>query len=305
MNQPKQLKPGSKIAIISPAGSVQPNANFLDHVMGYIKKHGYEPVLGEHSLDLYDSHYRYGGTTENRVKDLNWALNDNNIDAVWATRGGYGSGQLLDCIDLTEFSRNPKWYIGFSDNTFIHGFLTQKGFQSLHAHNVIRTGGAQEQNYDSVFALLKGEKPNYTIQGHKEFNREGVAKGKLIGGNLTCICALVGSKYNFNYQDAILFLEEINENAHYKIDRYLTSLEQAGLLAKLKGVIVGSMRTNINEVRHDFDINQMDIISRKLEKYKIPVAYAFPAGHIANNWPLIMGAELTLDVKQDGVNISY
>lgn len=185
---PKSLKKGDKIAIISPAGSVE--IPQLDKTLELIRIKGYEPVLGENLYTKYQNGYSYAGTEKQRINDINWALNDSEISAVWASRGGYGCQHLLQELKLTEFRKNPKWYIGYSDNTVIQSYLLKKGFATIHGQTIKTSSfGVTEESYELIFDILKGKKPNYKIDSNPN-NRVGEASGILVGGNLALIYAL-------------------------------------------------------------------------------------------------------------------
>lgn len=298
---PKSLKKGDKIAIISPAGSVEETQ--LEKTLALIKSKGYEPILGENLFTKYQNGYSYAGTEEQRIKDINWALNDSEISAIWASRGGYGCQHLVQHLDLKGFKKNPKWYIGYSDNTVIQSYLLKKGFASIHGQTIKTSSfGVTEESYDLTFDILKGKYPNYQIDS-TEYNRVGEASGILVGGNLALINALLGTKYSFDFQDKILFIEDIGEN-FYALDRMIMSLELAGVFKKIKGLIVGGM-TNMGKegenksYEESFDpfVNQQ--IADRVSKYDFPTAFNFPNGHIYDNRPLIIGSEITMKVGKD------
>lgn len=240
---PKSLKKGDKIAIISPAGSVEEVQ--LEKTLALIKSKGYKPVLGENLYTKFQNGYSYAGTEEQRIKDINWALNDSDISAIWASRGGYGCQHLIQHLDISEFKADPKWYIGYSDNTVIQSYLLKKGFATIHGQTIKTSSfGATDESYDLTFDILKGKYPNYKIDS-TEYNRVGETPGILVGGNLALIYALLGTKYSFDFQDKILFIEDIGEN-FYALDRMIMSLELAGVFRKIKGLIVGGM-TNMEK----------------------------------------------------------
>ncbi|KFE99418.1 peptidase U61 [Chryseobacterium formosense] len=303
---PKPLKKGDKIAIISPAGSVEPTQ--LEKGIEMIKSKGYEPVLGENLYTKFSNGYNYAGTETERLKDMNWALNDNEISAVWASRGGYGCQHLLESLNLKEFSKNPKWYIGYSDNTVIQSYLLKKGFASIHGQTIKTSSfGVTEESYDLLFDILKGKKPNYSLKSY-QFNKKGNVQGELIGGNLALVYALLGTKYSFDFKDKILFIEDIGEN-FYALDRMIMSLELAGVFNKIKGLIVGGM-TNMGDEKENkqyeesFDEFAYKLISDRISKYDFPVIFGFPNGHIKDNRPLIIGAEIKVKVE-DKVKIEF
>ena len=293
---PKSLKKGDKIAIISPAGSVEETQ--LEKTLALIKSKGYEPILGENLYTKFQNGYSYAGTEEQRIKDINWALNDSQISAIWASRGGYGCQHLVQHLDLKEFKKNPKWYIGYSDNTVIQSYLLKKGFASIHGQTIKTSSfGVTDESYDMTFNIVKGKFPNYKIDS-TEYNRVGEASGTLVGGNLALIYALLGTKYSFDFQDKILFIEDIGEN-YYALDRMMISLDLAGVFRQIKGLIVGGMTNMGNEkdnknYEESFDEFVYQLISERLKKYDFPTIFGFPNGHIYDNRPLIIGAKVAL-----------
>ncbi|OJX29026.1 MAG: LD-carboxypeptidase [Chryseobacterium sp. 36-9] len=298
---PKSLKKGDKIAIISPAGSVE--IQQLDKTLELIRIKGYEPVLGENLYTKYQNGYSYAGTEKQRINDINWALNDPEISAVWASRGGYGCQHLLQELKLTEFRKNPKWYIGYSDNTVIQSYLLKKGFATIHGQTIKTSSfGVTEESYELIFDILKGKKPNYKIDSNPN-NRVGETSGILVGGNLALIYALLGTPYSFDFKDKILFIEDIGEN-FYALDRMIMSIELAGIFNKIKGLIVGGMtnmgKENENkEYEESFDSFTYQLIADRVSKYDFPTVFGFPNGHIFDNRPLIIGAEINLKVEKN------
>lgn len=293
---PKSLKKGDQIAIISPAGSV--NESQLENGLKIIESKGYEPVLGKHLYNNYWNGYSYAGTEKERISDMNWAFNDEGISAIWTSRGGYGCQHLLRNLKLSKFRKNPKWYIGFSDNTVIQSYLIKNNFASIHGQTVKTSSfGVSEESYDLTFDILEGKLPKYSIE-KSTFNKDGNVEGELVGGNLALIYALLGTPYSFNFKDKILFIEDIGEN-YYALDRMMISLDLAGVFRQIKGLIVGGMTNMGNEkdnknYEESFDEFAYQIISERLKKYDFPTVFGFPNGHIYDNRPLIIGAKVTL-----------
>ncbi|MCW1964459.1 S66 peptidase family protein [Chryseobacterium viscerum] len=295
---PKSLKKGDKIAVISPAGAV--DASQMEKGIEMIKSRGFEPVLGEHLYTRFSNGYNYAGTEQERIKDINWALNDTEIKAIWASRGGYGCQHLIQHLKMKGFTENPKWYIGYSDNTVIQSYLLKKGFASIHGQTIKTSSfGVTNDSYDLIFDILKGKTPKYSLEPH-QFNKEGNIEGELIGGNLALIYALLGTRYSFDFKDKILFIEDIGEN-FYALDRMIMTLELAGVFSKIKGLIVGGM-TNMGDEKENksyeesFDEFAYKLIADRISKYKFPVVFAFPNGHIKDNRPLIIGSEIKVKV---------
>jgi muramoyltetrapeptide carboxypeptidase len=297
---PRPLKKGAKIAVISPAGAVEPSQ--LEKGIEMIKNKGFEPVLGKHLYTKFSNGYNYAGTEKERLEDINWALNDNEIAAVWASRGGYGCQHLIQHLKLKNFTEHPKWYIGYSDNTVIQSYLLKKGFVSIHGQTMKTSSfGVTPESYDLIFDILKGKRPDYTLKPN-QFNKKGNCEGELVGGNLALIYALLGTKYSFDFKDKILFIEDIGEN-FYALDRMIMSLELAGVFTKIKGLIVGGM-TNMGDEKENesyeesFDEFAYKLISERISKYKFPAVFGFPNGHIHDNRPLLIGADVKMKVQE-------
>ena len=297
---PQSLKKGDKIALISPAGAVEESQ--LEKGIKLIESNGYEPVLGKHLYTKYSNGYNYAGTEKERISEINWAFNNEEIGAIWASRGGYGCQHLLRHVQLSKFKKKPKWYIGYSDNTVVQSFLLKNNFASIHGQTIKTSSfGVTDESYDLIFDILKGKKPTYSI-AQNELNKVGTAAGTLVGGNLALIYALLGTTYSFNFKDKILFIEDIGEN-FYALDRMLISLDLAGVFRNIKGLIVGGM-TNMGDEKDNksyeesFDQFAYKIISERVSKYDFPVAFGFPNGHIQDNRPLMIGANITMNVAE-------
>lgn len=299
--RPQSLKKGAQIAIISPAGAVDETQ--LESGLQLIRDQGFVPVLGNNLYTKYTHGYTYAGNEKERISDLNWAFNDSEISAVWASRGGYGCQHLLRHLKLSEFRKNPKWYIGYSDNTVVQSFLLKNNFSSIHGQTVKTSSfGVTKESYDLIFDIIKGKSPQYNIESNN-YNKYGTVEGQLVGGNLALIYALLGTTYNFDFKDKILFIEEIGEK-YYALDRMLMSLELAGVFRKIKGLIIGGM-TNMGDEKDNknyddsFDDFAYQLISERLKKYSFPTLFAFPNGHIFDNKPLIIGANVSLNVAEE------
>ncbi|HQC07291.1 MAG TPA: LD-carboxypeptidase [Kaistella chaponensis] len=297
---PQSLKKGDKIALISPAGAVEESQ--LEKGIKLIESNGYEPVLGKHLYTKYSNGYNYAGTEKERISEMNWAFNNEEIGAIWASRGGYGCQHLLRHVQLSKFKKKPKWYIGYSDNTVVQSFLLKNNFASIHGQTIKTSSfGVTDESYDLIFDILKGKKPTYSI-AQNELNKVGTTTGTLVGGNLALIYALLGTTYSFNFKDKILFIEDIGEN-FYALDRMLISLDLAGVFRNIKGLIVGGM-TNMGDEKDNksyeesFDQFAYKIISERVSKYDFPVAFGFPNGHIHDNRPLMIGANITMNVAE-------
>ena len=293
MVMPPFLKPGDRVAVISP--SSVPEKKTVEAGCKMLRQWGYEPVLGPHVLSSW---HGFAGTPYERAADLQWALEDSTISAIMCSRGGDGAVQVLQRTPLEVFRRHPKWLIGFSDVTALHSAMVQAGVMSIHGSMLHAISSQEGQDTVSLTLqrLLQGELPRYVVP-HHEFDQPGRARGMLVGGNMSVFCGLAGSRYDFlNRADEglILFIEDTGE-AMTKIDRMLHLLEIRGILPKLKGLIVGQF-SSYKRPENDFT-DMYDMLHEYLKHYDFPVCYGFPTGHARlKNFPMIEGHQVRLNV---------
>jgi len=262
----------------------------------------YEPVLGTHA----GGHYGYfSGTDEERLADLNAALRDPAIDAIWCIRGGYGVTRILDGVDFEALARRPRPVIGYSDITALLAGVTRRaGIVAFHAptaraemplftrrhFGLVLTdpepAGLLEPLPLPPDVLVPHENRVVTIRG-------GVAEGPLAGGNLTLLQCLIGSPYFPDLDGALLFLEDVNEDL-YRIDRMLAHLRMVGALAGVRGVLIGrfsAMKRHINDGALGLD----EVLGHYFRPLGVPVAHGFPIGHIGDQWTIPVGVRARLD----------
>lgn len=296
--RPQYLKAGDKIALISPS-YFTPMEN-VEKTADVLRNWGFEPVIGPNVGKVVDG--RYAGTIAERVSDLRWALNDPEIKAIICNRGGYGTIQLIDQLSLKELAANPKWLVGFSDISTLHGLLTRAGVMSIHGTmSSFLAKGGEDMTSTLMRDLLLGRVPRYELPAHEQ-NITGRAHGVLVGGN---ICTFVP---NLNTQadatagrDLILFIEEVEESMH-NIDRQFNILRMNGVLSRCKGIILGEF----TECGSEFTYASVEAMLRSyLKEYNIPLLCGFPGGHGDINLPLVMGAPVTIDVRNDGATINF
>ena len=225
------------------------------------------------------------------------------MKAILCSRGGYGIAQIVDKLDFTKFEKNPKWLIGFSDITILHNVISNLGIASVHA---VMAKHLSELPLDSeqIVALkdiLFGKFPDYSISSHP-LNRNGIAKAKLVGGNLSVLMALRGSKFDLHYKNNILFLEDIDEKP-YHVDRMMQNLRFSGVLSQLSGLIVGQF----SDYEEDSLMMQTvsEIIYAAVSDYNYPVCFNFPAGHVDYNLALILGEKIILSVNEEAVKLTF
>lgn len=299
MISPERLSKGDKIIIASPAGAV--DKIYINKTKKKLRSWGYSVETAEHACGVSG---RYSGTLRERLDDFQKALDDPECKAVLCGRGGYGSVHLIDKISLDAFRKNPKWIIGYSDITMFHSLMQREGYESIHG------GMAKSIASDNIYdvkssgylkSILSGERPEYFSPFHL-LNRPGESEGILRGGNLSILCSLRGTAFDYIPENSILLLEDIGEQP-YSVDRMLYNLKLGGVLKRISGLVVG----NFSNYEEDSGIGKTlyEIISDAVKDYDYPVCFEFPVGHEGLNLPLIMGAGVRLSVNKNGVKITY
>jgi muramoyltetrapeptide carboxypeptidase len=296
---PPQLKLNSKIRIISPAGKVK--EKLVLPAIEWLEREGYKVELGK---NIFAEHFQFAGTEAQRLEDLQTALDDPDCSAIICSRGGYGTIRIIDKIDFTEFKKHPKWVVGYSDITLLHSAINNLGFASIHGTMppfFFDESGEVNENLRSLMNLLRGEFGGYKIQGNPK-NKVGIASGELVGGNLSILCSLLGTKYEIATTEKILFIEEIDEYL-YHIDRMIRQLKLAGKFDKLKGLIVGDF-TGIKDNDSPFGQTVEEIIIEATKEYNFPISFGFPAGHDKKNLALPLGKSCKLNVSNKATTLN-
>lgn len=296
--KPDYLKAGDKVALISP--SYFTPMETVELTADVLRSWGLEPVIGPNVGQVKDG--KIGGTVDERISDIRWALGDPSIKAIICNRGGYGTIQLIDQMALAEVKATPKWLVGYSDISTLHGFWNRAGVMSLHGTmgTTLAKGGTDE-TCTMMRDLLLGNVPRYELPAHKQ-NITGKADGILVGGNLCTIAPNVGSLADATKgKDLILFVEEIGETMR-NVDRQMRILQMNGVLDRCKGVILGEFVSCGSEFTYE-SVEAM--LHEMFAEYHIPVLCGFPAGHGDVNLPLVMGAPVTIDVRNDGATLQF
>ncbi|MFV0470666.1 MAG: LD-carboxypeptidase [Paludibacteraceae bacterium] len=294
---PDFLKQGDEIRIISPSGVINPS--YIDGAAKLITEWGYKSTEGMFTRAVYG---RFAGKEQERYTDLQQALDDPNIKAILCSRGGYGLAQFIDKIDFSKFMQSPKWIIGFSDITILHQALLSTGYVSIQSPMAKQFAEISDsESLSLLHKILKGNFPSYKVIKNS-LNREGKGKGRLIGGNLSVFMGMRATQFDLNFKDNILFIEDVGEKP-YQIDRMMQNLRISGALSKLSGMIVGQF----SDTEEDPDMNKTiyEIIGETVKDYNFPVCYDFSAGHVDDNYPLIMGADVTLEVDDKGASVTF
>ena len=294
--QPPFLKAGDTVAIVAPAGILRNRTEVVNNAQALLKSWGLNTVVGE---NVFNNGGHFAGTDAERCEDFQKALDNPNIKAIWAARGGYGSVRILDLLDYSKFKQHPKWIIGYSDITAFHNQIHVLGFQSLHAIMCTSVTDELKQHPESAATFKKalfGETLNYTLENSK-YNKLGEAKGQLGGGNLAILASMLGSNTSLDTKGKILFIEEIGEYA-YSIDRMLQSLKRAGYFENCAGLIIGDIsKVKKNTTKFGKPVEQ--IILDVVADYNFPVAFNMKAGHEPDNRAMVFGEVVELIVDRE------
>ncbi len=300
--KPARLSPGDTIAIVAPA-SPPPDPKAIDQSVDALKALGFRPKLAR---NVRQRHGFLAGTDRQRAADIMQAFADKKVNAIFCVRGGYGASRLLPLLDYQAIRNNPKIFIGYSDLTSLHCALLKKS-------NLVSFHGPMLNS-----ELIKSNQPQFTVEGmirtlvtavaagsiSESYDggsvrvvRRGKVSGRLLGGNLSILCATIGTPYLPSFRNRILFFEDLEEPP-YRFDRMLTQLWNTGLLQQVAGIAVGINHNCIDpraasprEYRQTLD----DVLKERLAPLKIPVVSGLPFGHVPHNATLPIGIRATLD----------
>jgi muramoyltetrapeptide carboxypeptidase len=250
--------------------------------------------------------FTYGGTDEERTLDLQQMLDNPDMKAIMCARGGYGLVRIIDNINFKQFTKHPKWVIGFSDITVLHCHINQNfGIATLHSKmcnsfpdDWTKAEPIQVSTILSIKQALTGEELNYSAPA-STFNRPGKAEGKLIGGNLSMVTTLAATPSDIVTKNKILFVEDTGEYL-YNIDRMFWNLKRTGKLSQLAGLVIGGFKLKPDEPNEEFGKTVYDIVTEKVKDYNYPVCFDFPVGHQRNNVALKCGMYHSLEVTAEG-----
>ena len=281
------------IRIISPSGAIDPV--FIDRAAARLRSWGHEVSEGTHARGHWG---RFAGTDEERLKDIQDAMQDPSVDAILCSRGGYGLQRIIDRVPNIT-----KPVIGFSDITALHQLSAISSQQSVHAVMCkhIATLPEDSEPIAALRRVLEGKSVEYHIAPHP-MNRYGEATAPVIGGNLSVLYGLQGTPYSLQQsaissQAPILLIEDIAER-HYHIDRMMRNLKMSGVLGHLGGLIVGQF----SECEDDPGMNctVYETIKEAVAEYDYPVLFNAPFGHVEHNLPVWLGKEAQLSVTAEG-----
>ena len=294
--QPPYLKAGDTVAIVAPSGILKEKEGEVQKAIELLKSWDLVAIVGDH---VFNQANHFAGTDDERCEDFQKAMDDPKISAIWCARGGYGAVRILDKLNFTKFKQHPKWLIGYSDITALHNQFHNEGFETIHAMMCTSLSDEMPEIEETIETFKKtifGNQLTYTLEG-TDYNRVGQVTAPLVGGNLTMLHTMLGSKTSIDTSGAILFIEEIGEYK-YHIDRMLQSLKRAGYFDNCKGVIVGDMsKLRVNTTLWGTSIEQL--VLDALSDYDFPIAFNMHAGHEKDNRAMILGRTVELNVGKD------
>ncbi len=293
---PPFVKKGNTVLLIATARARSEEQ--LAPCIDLLQKWGLQVETGPH---LYKRHHQFAGTDEERTHDLQWAVNHPKAKAVILAGGGYGTLRIIDKINFSALKKYPKWFVGYSDATVLQARLLKQKTASIHGAMAFQFAKNAKAT-DSLKTLLFGKKLSYPLMPHL-LNRPGEALAEVVGGNLSLIYALSGSKDDLDTKGKILFIEDLDEQL-YHIDRMMLQLKRSGKLKHLAGLIVGGM-TEMKDNAVPYGKTAEEIITDAVKNYHYPVCFNFPAGHIDVNMALYVGVKAKLKVQKGKVYFSY
>ncbi len=302
--QPAFLRTGDTIGIVATGGSISREA--VEPAVQQLKAWGFAVKIGSTIGKQYNT---FGGTDEERARDLQRMLDDREVKAILCARGGYGTVRIIDSLDFKQFRKHPKWIAGFSDVTVLHSHISRNfNIATIHCKMCNSFPGdpsasdpVQRATIDSIRAALVGEPMVYSASINPS-NRYGKASGRLVGGNLKILETLAATKSDLNCDGAILFIEDTNEYL-YNIDRMLVNLERTGKLRNLAGLLVGGFKIKPDDPGEEFNQALEQIVLSKVSSFNYPVGFNFPVGHQRENYAVRCGLVHTMEVGVNGTRV--
>lgn len=304
--KPFALEPNATIGIVSPA-SCPPDEEIFRQGVRYLRQKGYNVVESDHVLDKRG--YLAGKDTD-RVDDLNNMLNDPKIDAVICSRGGYGAPRIIDQIDFEGLKKNPKIFVGYSDITSMNLAIWKKtGLVTFSGAMVAvemgrRIAAFTEQNFWKMLTSVEpigllANPPDLPIRVFSP----GKAEGRLLGGCLSLINVLLGTSYCPDFEGAILFIEDIDEEP-YRVDRYLAQLKLAGILNQVSGIVIGQFIDCHPKDPEKPSLELEEIFQDYFSELNIPIMANFAYGHSMVKHTMPVGVQAILDTENGGLMIT-
>jgi muramoyltetrapeptide carboxypeptidase len=290
MIRPNLLRKGDTIALVSPAKSI--DVACIDFAKKWLEQQGFRVIVGKNAsgIDRY-----FSGTDEERAADLQWAIDHPEVKAIVCNRGGYGAIRLLDRIQWANLLREPKWIVGFSDITNFHCQALQLGVESIHATMPLNYQENTPESLDSFLSILTTGGVSHEWKPAIG-NVTGSARGTVVGGNLSIVFSLLGTPLCPNFENAILFIEDVGEQ-YYHLDRMLQAMKMAGVFEQISGLIIGGM-TDMVDTATPTQWTVRELVLGQLAYTSIPVCFDVPIGHQSDNRAVVVGRISELHVSE-------
>ncbi|WP_293123268.1 LD-carboxypeptidase [Microcoleus sp. bin38.metabat.b11b12b14.051] len=295
---PPRLKVGDTVALINPAAF-----NYAKEVQQFFKvldNLGLKVKIGEH---FYDRYGYLAGKDADRAADVNAAFADDSVQAIFTGMGGWGCARILPLLDYNTIRNNPKIIMGFSDITaLLLAINSQTNIVTFHGPLGVSSWSPFTIDYVKKVLFEGG---SVTLQNSKtmpvETIRRGTARGKLIGGNLSVISTMLGSAYLPEWENSILFVEEVSEEV-YRIDRMLTQLKLAGILDKISGFVFGQC-TKCEAEKPQESLTLAQVLTDHIRPLNIPAWYGSMVGHIRDKFTLPIGLKVEIDANSGTIKL--
>lgn len=304
-----RLKVGDTIGLISPGGFITEEQ--LNESKTNLTSLGFHVLSAKNILNCYGY---LAGTDKERAEDVHEMFGNKKVDGIVCVRGGYGCARVLDFLDFNLIKHNPKIVIGYSDITaLLYGIYSQTGLTGFHGP--VATSTFNDFSVNIFKSVLMEPHHPYVLRNADEANSKseytpfvihgGKATGRLVGGNLSIVASLIGTKYDLDTHGKIIFLEEVGEEP-YRIDRMLTQMMQAGKFKHAAGVALGVFskcdpKPDQSSIANSFSMQE--VVKERFSQFKIPVVYGLSFGHIVNKFTLPFGINAELDADKQTITL--
>jgi muramoyltetrapeptide carboxypeptidase len=301
---PPFLKPGDKIGIAATARWIAPSQ--LERARSLFSEHGWELVVAE---NVFVQEFQLAGNDERRASGLQKLLDDPNIRAIVIARGGYGTVRVIDHLDFSNWKKHPSWICGYSDITVLLSHLAKMGHPSIHSSMPVSFEDCTDEALETLCKALKGDLNEIIFETKDEL--EGSISGVVVGGNLSVLYSLIGSRSYPIHEDSILFLEDVDEMV-YHVDRMMMGLSRSGVLSGVKAILTGGFtQMKDNTIEYGFQVDNpfggdaLEMIKRVARSHKIPVVSGFPAGHLSDNRAFYVGVQARLSLERGRASLKW
>ena len=294
MKETEFLRKGDRVALAAPARAVSEAE--MAPAIAMLERWGLQVIVPE---GLYEHDGQLAGSDSHRAALMQRLLDDDAVKAIFCCRGGYGTVRIVDRLDFSHFAQRPKWIVGYSDITVLHSHIHSLfGLPTLHATMPINMHGeetpATRTMHDFLFGMNGGTADHEWAP--TALNRKGTARAEVVGGNLSILYSLLGSRSQVDTRGKILLIEDLDEYL-YHIDRMMQALKRAGMLEGLGALMVGGL-SDMHDNSIPFGRTAEQIVREAVEEYHYPVVFGSPFGHLGdNNLALPLGIKCTLEAS--------